>query len=253
MRLHPFCSGLVAALGLVSSEALGRAPAAPLNGLEASANALTASPLSMMGLMAVLALLPFAVVMVTSFSKIAVVLSVARSAMGIQQAPPTIVLTGLAAVLSAHVMAPVAERMEASGRRAYQEVGAGPALLSSLGEVGQPLVDFLVKHGNPEERARFVEWAKELRGPEEAERVRETDLTIVVPAFVITELKEALTLGFVIFLPFLVLDMLVANVLLALGMQTLSPSQVSLPLKLLLFVSVDGWGLLARGLILGYQ
>ena len=83
--------------------------------------------------------------------------------------------------------------------------------------------------------------------------MRETELFIVIPAFVITELKEAFQIGFLIFLPFLVLDMVVANVLLALGMQTLSPSQVSLPFKILLFVSVDGWSLLARGLILGYR
>jgi type III secretion protein R len=111
----------------------------------------------------------------------------------------------------------------------------------------------MVKHGSPEERARFVDLACELRPPEEAEAVQETDLFVVIPAFVITELKEAFQIGFLVFLPFLVLDMVIANVLLALGMQTLSPSQVSLPFKLLLFVAVDGWALLARGLILGYR
>jgi type III secretion protein R len=110
-----------------------------------------------------------------------------------------------------------------------------------------------MKHGSAEERARFVDLARELRPPEEAEQVQETDLFVVIPAFVITELKEAFQIGFLIFLPFLVLDMVVANVLLALGMQSLSPSQVSLPFKILLFVAVDGWSLLARGLILGYR
>jgi type III secretion protein R len=211
------------------------------------------NPMSMMGMLAVMSLLPFAVLMLTSFSKIAVVLSLARSAMGTQQAPPTIVLTGLAAVLSAHIMAPVMERMYDVGQAAYHEVESGAQVVSAAARVTEPLRSFLVKHGSAEERARFVDLARELRPPEEAEQVQETDLFVVIPAFVITELKEAFQIGFLIFLPFLVLDMVIANVLLALGMQTLSPSQVSLPFKILLFVAVDGWSLLARGLILGYR
>jgi type III secretion protein R len=211
------------------------------------------SPVSMMGMLALMSLLPFAVLMLTSFSKIAVVLSLARSAMGTQQAPPTIVLTGLAAVLTGHIMAPVMERMYDVGQAVYQDAGSGARLLSAAGQVTEPLRTFLVKHGGPEERARFLDLARELRPPEEARQVHEEDLFVVIPAFVITELKEAFQIGFLIFLPFLVLDMVIANILLALGMQSLSPSQVSLPFKILLFVAVDGWSLLARGLILGYR
>ncbi|ATB42388.1 flagellar biosynthesis protein FliP [Cystobacter fuscus] len=211
------------------------------------------TPLSMMGMLAVMSLLPFAVLMLTSFSKIAVVLSLARSAMGTQQAPPTLVLTGLAAVLSGHIMAPVMERMYDAGLAVYEDMGSGARILEGAGKVMEPLRAFLIKHGSPEERARLVELARELRPPEEAERVHEESLFVVVPAFVLTELKEAFQIGFLVFLPFLVLDMVVANVLLALGMQSLSPSQVSLPFKILLFVAVDGWSLLARGLILGYR
>lgn len=211
------------------------------------------SPVSMMGMLAVMSLLPFAVLMLTSFSKIAVVLSLARSAMGSQQAPPTIVLTGLAAVLTGHIMSPVMERMYDVGQSVYQDVGSGAQLLGAAGKVGEPLRAFLVKHGSAEERARLLDLARELRPPEQAEQVHEEDLFVIIPAFVLTELKEAFEIGFLVFLPFLVLDMVVANVLLALGMQSLSPSQVSLPFKLLLFVAVDGWSLLARGLILGYR
>lgn len=210
-------------------------------------------PVAMMGMLALMSLLPFAAVMLTSFSKIAVVLSITRSAMGTQQAPPTIVLTGLAAVLSAHIMAPVMETMWQSGQSAYEQVDSGAEILSAAARVSQPLRDFLVKHTGDDERAEFLDMARELRGPEQASQVTENDLSVIVPAFVITELKEAFQIGFLIFLPFLVLDMVIANVLLALGMQTLSPSQVSLPFKLLLFVAVDGWALLARGLILGYR
>jgi type III secretion protein R len=214
---------------------------------------LAAQPLQMMVLLAVMSLLPFAVLMLTSFSKVVVVLSLARSAMGTQQAPPTMVLTGLAVVLTGHIMAPVMERMYEAGHAAYRTHADGAQLLAAAGEVAAPLRAFLLKHGSAEERARFVELARELRAPEEAEQVGEEDLAILVPAFVVTELKEAFQIGFLVFLPFLVLDMVIANVLLALGMQTLSPSQVSLPFKLLLFVAVDGWALLARGLILGYR
>jgi type III secretion protein R len=211
------------------------------------------SELPMLGLLAVMALVPFAVVMLTSFSKMAVVLSLVRSALGTQQAPPTIVLTGLAAVLTAHVMAPVFEDIYRGARHSYDEELSGEQLVDFVGPTLQPLKDFLVKHGSAEDRARFLDMARELRPPEQASLVSESDLTVVIPAFVVTELKEAFTIGFLIFLPFLVLDMLIANVLLALGMQTLSPSQVSLPFKILLFVAVDGWALLARGLILGYR
>jgi type III secretion protein R len=209
--------------------------------------------LPMLGLLAVMALVPFAVVMLTSFSKMAVVLSLVRSALGTQQAPPTIVLTGLAAVLTAHVMAPVFEQIYQGARHSYDAQLSGEQLVDAVGPTLQPLKDFLVKHGTAEDRSRFLDMARELRPADQAQLVSENDLTVVIPAFVITELKEAFTIGFLIFLPFLVLDMLIANVLLALGMQTLSPSQVSLPFKVLLFVAVDGWALLARGLILGYR
>ncbi|MBU8899267.1 type III secretion system export apparatus subunit SctR [Corallococcus sp. M34] len=211
------------------------------------------NPVAMMGLLALMSLLPFAVLMLTSFSKIAVVLSLARSAMGTQQAPPTLVLTGLAAVLTGHIMAPVAERMYDVGRAAYRDVDSGTEVLDTAARVTEPLRAFLLKHGSAEERARFADLARELRPPEEASHVKEEDAFVIIPAFVITELKEAFEIGFIVFLPFLVLDMVIANVLLALGMQTLSPSQVSLPFKILLFVAVDGWALLSRGLILGYR
>jgi type III secretion protein R len=209
--------------------------------------------IQMMGVLAAMAIIPFAVMMLTSFSKIVVVLSIVRSALGTQQAPPTMVLTGLAAVLTCTVMTPVFEKMWHRGQTEYAAGREASELLSQSATVLQPLRDFLMKHGSDDERARFVDMARELRPPEESDLVSDEDLSVVVPAFVLTELKEAFIIGFLIFLPFLVLDMLIANVLLALGMQTLSPSQVSLPFKILLFVAVDGWALLSRGLILGYR
>jgi type III secretion protein R len=209
-----------------------------------------ANPVSLLLLLAGMSLLPFLLVMFTSFTKISVVLSLTRSALGTQQAPPTVVLTGLAAVLSLVVMSPVAEAMLARVRQARLPSAPGPELLHVLGSAAEPLRAFLVQHGSPELRTEFAALTGELRGGVE---VPETDLAVVAPAFVLSELKQAFQIGFLVFLPFLVVDMVVANVLLALGMQSLSPSQVSLPFKVLLFVAVDGWSLLARSLVQGYR
>lgn len=209
-------------------------------------------PLESLAVLAALSLLPFAVVMLSSFSKMSIVLSLFRSALGSQQAPPAVVLTGLAAVLTGYVMSPVVTELVARARALPATTGEAREWGRELAHVGEPLRDFLLKHASVEERRRFVELAVELHGPS-ADVPADTDLGVIVPAFVLTELREAFQLGFVVFLPFLVVDMVVANVLLALGMQTLSPTQVSLPLKLLLFVAADGWGLLARGLVLGYR
>ncbi len=123
-------------------------------------------------------------------------------------------------------------------------------MLRVLSSAAGPLQAFLLEHGSPELRAELAALSRELRG---GAQVSETDLAVLAPAFVLTELKQAFQIGFLVFLPFLVVDMVVANVLLALGMQSLSPSQVSLPFKVLLFVAVDGWALLARSLLQGYR
>ena len=208
------------------------------------------NPVALLLVLAGLSLLPFLLVTFTSFTKISVVLSLTRSALGTQQAPPTVVLTGLAAVLSLVVMAPVAEAMLARVHMERLPAAPGPEMLRVLSRAAEPLQAFLLEHGSPELRAEFAALSRELRGQG---RVSETDLAVIAPAFVLTELKEAFQIGFLVFLPFLVVDMVVANVLLALGMQSLSPSQVSLPFKVLLFVAVDGWALLARSLVQGYR
>jgi type III secretion protein R len=209
----------------------------------------TGQPLTWMVTLGVLSVLPIALVTLTSFSKISIVLSLLRSALGTQQAPPTLVLTGLAAVLTAHIMAPVMQK----SFDAYAGARAGEHWEVSVKSTLAPLSGFLEQHAGEDERRMFVELARELRPESERAALNERSIAIIAPAFVITELKEALQIGFMVCLPFLVLDMVVANVLVALGMQTLSPTQVSLPFKLLLFVAVDGWALLARGLALGYR
>jgi type III secretion protein R len=208
------------------------------------------NPVSLLLLLAGMSVLPFLLVMFTSFTKMSVVLSLTRAALGTQQAPPTVVLTGLSAVLSLVVMSPVAEAMLVRVHAERLPAAPGPEMLRVVRSAVEPLRAFLIEHGSPELRAEFSALSRELRGGSD---VSETDLSVVAPAFVLSELKQAFQIGFLIFLPFLVVDMVVANVLLALGMQSLSPSQVSLPFKVLLFVAVDGWSLLARSLVQGYR
>lgn len=216
------------------------------------------SPLTLVALLAGLSLLPFLLVMVTSFVKIAVVLSILRTAIGVQQAPPNQVITGLAMVLSLYVMAPVGlEAWDAAepsiARMEEGKFDATIANYSALGEdLAAPLRTFLLKHADEDERLQLYESALLLRTEEQRKQVTPNDLLIIIPAFVLTELKEAFTIGFVLFVPFILVDLVVANILLSLGMHMLSPTTVSLPFKLLLFVLVDGWALVIRGLILGY-
>ena len=207
------------------------------------------NPVALLLLLAATSVVPFLLVAFTSFGKISVVLSLTRSALGTQQAPPTVVLTGLAAALSLVVMAPVGEAMAARLRSRPLPSVPGPELLQAAASAAEPLRAFLLGHSSPELRAEFAALARDSRG---GTGVSDADLAVVAPAFVLSELRQAFQIGFLVFLPFLVVDMVVANVLLALGMQSLSPSQVSLPFKVLLFVAVDGWSLLARSLVQGY-
>jgi type III secretion protein R len=209
-------------------------------------------PVEMLLLLAVLALAPAALVTLTSFLKISVVLSIARSALGAPQVPPTSAVTGLALVLSLLVMAPVAERSFEALRPLPGEHGAAGAL-AALQRGAGPLRAFLARHARPDDRAAFAEVARRLRQAGQGDEPPGEDaLAVLAPAFVVSELRRAFTLGFLVFVPFLAVDLVVGNVLLALGLTQLSPSSVALPFKLLLFVAVDGWKLLARALALSY-
>jgi type III secretion protein R len=215
----------------------------------AAAGLLGERPAELLLLLAALAVVPVALVTLTSFLKIAVVLSVVRSALGAPQVPPSSAVTGLALALSMVAMAPVAEASVAAARSG-PPAGDLAALLDTAGRIAEPLRGFLARFARADDRACFLELAQRAHGPSPA--TTEQDLAVLVPAFVVSELRRAFTIGFLVFLPFLVVDLLVANVLLALGLTQLSPTSVALPFKLLLFVAVDGWRLLARGLVLGY-
>lgn len=212
----------------------------------------TFSPASALLTVVLLALAPFVAVMVTSFTKLVVVFGLLRNALALQQTPPNIVLNGLALVLSVYVMYPVGVQMQQ--RLADQKIGNTAAgMLAAADTAKEPLRDFLVKHTRPMERAFFLKTARKALDKDSAEGLTDRDFIVVVPAFTVSELSVAFEIGFLIFLPFLVIDLVVANVLMAMGMQMLSPTTVSLPFKLLLFVLIDGWVKLVHGLVLTYH
>jgi flagellar biosynthesis protein FliP len=266
-----------------------------------------------------LALAPFVVVMLTSFVKISVVLSILRNAMGTQQVPPNQIITGLAFVLTIFIMVPVARQMYAEGgnvsntRDIFSEASV-KSLFDASKKAKEPLRRFLSHHSGVKDRELFMDLAVRLEQSASAqkqehpvpatkpsEQVRsghpnaeptnvplqhaagtqmasappsaippppgqsapannavkidkpdKEDFQVLIPAFVTSQLKEAFEVGFLLFVPFIVVDMVIANILLAMGMQMLSPTVISLPFKLLLFVLVDGWFLIVRGLVLSY-
>jgi len=235
--------------------AAGAGPASRLDLGDSFAN----RPLILMVALVALGLAPFVLLMVTSFVKISVVLSIVRSALGTQQIPPTQVITGLAIILTVYIMAPVGQAMfrAADAEGVFQEEALLNAktldtLVEAASRAKEPLRDFLLKKVTLKDRTLFYSLALKLRKPEDRAQVGEKDYLVLVPAFVVSELKEAFQIGFLLFVPFLVVDMVVANILLALGMQMLSPTTISMPFKLLLFVMVDGWYMIAKGLVVGY-
>jgi len=217
---------------------------------------LFARPVTLIVALGLATLLPFAFMTLTAFVKISTVLQIVRGAIGAQNVPSSTVIMAFAGALTILAMAPLGTRLSdrltpllAPGA----QTETAEWLVSATVAAKEPVASFLQKNASERERTRFFEIARAARPPAERDLVKRDDLTVVVPAFVVSELLAAFALGFAIYLPFLVIDLVVANVLLALGMQMLNPSQVSLPFKLLLFVAIDGWGLLAQTLVTGYK
>lgn len=218
------------------------------------ADALLTRPIALVVALALVSLLPFVFMSLTAFVKISTVLQIAKSALGAQSVPSNTVMMALAAALSLLAMAPVGEKIIDRARPLLEaKMETGEMVERGIDAVREPLREFLSANSSDKEKARFLDVARKARPEAERAKLTERHLTILAPAFVVTELTEAFAIGFLIFLPFLVLDLVVANVLLALGMQMLNPTQVSLPFKLLLFVAIDGWGLLAQALVSGYR
>jgi type III secretion protein R len=212
------------------------------------------SPSSALVTVVILAIVPFVAVMVTSFTKIVVVISLLRNALGLQQVPPNLITNGLALVLSIYVMYPVSLDIYEQSSEFENPLKDTSTILEVINTSKGPMREFLSKHTDLKEREFFmVSIRRMLADNKEAlDELSIDDFIILIPAFTITELTEAFQIGFLIFLPFIVIDLVVANILMAMGMMMLSPTVISMPFKLLLFVLVDGWAKLSHGLVLSY-
>ncbi len=202
----------------------------------------TARILQLIALLTVLSLAPSILIMVTSFTRIVIVLSFLRSAMGLQQTPPNSVLVSLALFLTAFIMAPVVEEAYTAGVAPLikQEITQEQAFERTVA----PLRKFMLAHVRKADLALFLDMAKAKPATPDA-----TPLRALVPAFMISELRRAFEIGFLLFVPFLVIDMVVASILMSMGMLMLPPVTISLPFKLIFFVLVDGWYLVAGSLV----
>jgi flagellar biosynthetic protein FliP len=200
-------------------------------------------------LLTVLSLAPAILIMMTSFTRIVIVLSLLRQALGTQQLPPNQVLIGLALFMTFLIMGPTWEKVNSTALQPYMSGQIDQRTM--LDRAGQPVREFMIKQiertGNEEDVLMFSDFAKE-----EPKRWEDVRFTALVPGFVLSELKTAFILGFKVYLPFLIIDMVVSAVLISMGMMMLPPTLISLPFKLLLFVLVDGWRLITSSLIVSF-
>lgn len=208
---------------------------------------LTQRVVQLVGLMTVLSLAPSIVIMTTSFVRIIVVLSLLRTALGLQQSPPNAVLVSLSLFLSAIVMAPTWQDAYDSGIRPMMDQQI--ELPQAFDQASEPVKTFMLAQVDRGDLALFTRLSK----IDPPQNVQDLPLRVVTPAFMISELKKAFEIGFLLFVPFLVIDLVVASVLMSMGMMMLPPVVVSLPFKLIFFVLVDGWRLVAGSLVESFQ
>lgn len=197
--------------------------------------------------LSVISLIPFFLISVTSFLRIIIVFALVRTAVGTQQVPPNMVVVGLALFMTVFIMSPVWQEVNEKAVTPYNN---GKITQAQAFEIGmKPLRKFMIKQTREKDLALFVQFSR-MKVPK---TVDEVPIYVLIPAFMISELKTAFQIGFLLFIPFIMIDLTVANILLSLGMFMLSPVMVSLPFKVLLFVLVDGWNLISRGLLMSFK
>lgn len=212
--------------------------------------------------LSLLSLLPFIIMILTSFLKIVVVLSLLRSALGVQQAPPNQIINGVAFMLSLFVMYPTATKMYDAAYQTIVETKAPESLVSEgsstyiiaiAQEAAQPLRDFLKRNSSVQHQALFFRMAYRVLPEDHRANLKPDDTIILVPSYITSQLKDAFEIGVLIYIPFFVIDLVTSNILLAMGMMMLSPVTISMPLKLFLLVMLDGWTLLIQGLVATFR
>jgi flagellar biosynthetic protein FliP len=241
-------AALIAAITTCAALILPAAAAAQALNVDLGTGAgLTERVVQLIGLLTVLSLAPSIVIMTTSFVRIIVVLSLLRTALGLQQSPPNAVLISLALFLTAIVMGPTFERSYNEGVRPLLEQQMD--LPQAFDAAGGPVKTFMLSQVDEEDLALFIRLSR----IEKPATIQDTPIRVVTPAFMISELKRAFEIGFLLFVPFLVIDLVVASVLMSMGMMMLPPVIISLPFKLIFFVLVDGWRLVAGSLVESFQ
>ncbi len=206
-----------------------------------------------------ISLIPFVAMVATSYAKIVVVLGLLRNALGVQQVPPNMVLNGIAILVTAYIMAPIGmeamQNMQTMQATRHQAGGSDTSamLLDAVDAGKEPFRAFLQKHAHEREKRFFVRSATAIWPKEMAAKVQENDLIVLAPAFTLTEMADAFKIGFLLYIAFVVVDIVIANVLMAMGLNQVQPTNVAIPFKLLLFVVMDGWSALIHGLVLTYR
>ena len=234
------------ATGLLASPAHAQDISINLGGGGAGGGGVTERAIQLIALLTVLSIAPSILIMMTSFTRIVVVLSLLRTALGTATAPPNTVIIALAMFLTAFVMAPVLQKSYDDGIKPL--IANQVSVEEGLRRASVPLHDFMLKNV----REKDVKLFQDMSGEPLPATPQDLSLRILVPAFMISELKRAFEIGFLLFLPFLIIDMVVASVLMSMGMMMLPPVTVSLPFKLIFFVLIDGWSLVAGSLVQSY-
>lgn len=238
---------LLLVAGATSAEGQIAVPRITLEAAEAKSPEEISTALQIVAILTVLSMAPAILLMVTSFTRVIIVLSLLRQAIGVQQLPPNQVLVGLSLFLTLFIMAPVGEEIRTTAWDPYaaRKISQTEALSRSL----VPLRTFMLHQARPADLALMAQLAK-LPQPKNAD---DLPTHVLIPAFALSEIRTAFQIGFVLFIPFLVIDMVVASVLTSMGMLMLPPVMISLPFKLLLFVLADGWHLVVRALVAGFR
>lgn len=212
-------------------------------------------------LLVFLALLPFFVMLLTSFIKIVITMSLLRSALGVQQTPPNQVINGIALILTIYVMYPTGMEMYNNARHLVDKglptqlfsLNSAAVVIDVIDVAKEPMRQFLIRNSRAQDMQGFYKLAHKTFPDEAKTTLKDTDLIVVVPAFITTQVRAAFQIGVLIYLPFFVIDLVTSNILLAMQMMMLSPLSISLPLKLLLVVMIDGWTVLVQGLVLSFN
>ncbi len=239
------CLVLVAALGFFAFSA--EAQTLSLNVQDQPTGSATARIFNIILMITVLSIAPSILVMMTSFTRIVVVFSITRSALATNSTPPNMVLLSLALFLTMFIMAPTFEKSWEEGIKPMYEEKV--EILEGLEKAAAPLKEFMVRNTREKDLLLFTDLARE----KPAESVAETPLKVAIPAFMISELRRAFEIGFLIFVPFLIIDMVIASVLMSMGMMMLPPTVLALPFKVIFFVLVDGWYMLAGSLVNSFK